>query len=109
METGFGGLHPPPPSPWVETFVNLLVFMAPEWGLFAPRARLCGRSLLGRRPRLRVCLRIKNFRSPAQAETGSMTGWLKIRSWQLDSVANFGRVPDRNRASRVKVICGPGL
>jgi hypothetical protein len=27
--------QPPPPSPWVETFVNLLAFIAPEWGLFA--------------------------------------------------------------------------
>jgi hypothetical protein len=25
----------PPPSPWVETFVTLLAFIAPEWGLFA--------------------------------------------------------------------------
>jgi hypothetical protein len=24
---------PPPPSPWVETFINLLAFTAPKWGL----------------------------------------------------------------------------
>jgi hypothetical protein len=23
LETGFAGLHPPPPSPWVETYVSL--------------------------------------------------------------------------------------
>jgi hypothetical protein len=57
----------PPPSPWVETFVSLLGFIAGEWGLFALGMSLCGRSPVGRRPRLRVCLRIKNFRSPLES------------------------------------------
>jgi hypothetical protein len=47
----------------VETFDSLFTFAAPEWGLARTRSCLCERSLLGRRRRLRVCLRIKKFRS----------------------------------------------
>ena len=40
----------PPPSPWVETFISLLAFIAPEWGLFAPACVSAGGLCLAKGP-----------------------------------------------------------
>jgi hypothetical protein len=40
----------PPPSPRVETFVSLLAFIAPEWGLFAPACVSAGGLCLAEGP-----------------------------------------------------------
>jgi hypothetical protein len=60
----------PPPSPWVETFVSLLAFIAPEWGLFASACVSAGGLCLAEGPFARLSPHQK-FPFPAQLETGS--------------------------------------
>jgi hypothetical protein len=40
----------PPPSPWVEAFISILAFIAPEWGLFAPACVSAGGLCLAEGP-----------------------------------------------------------
>jgi hypothetical protein len=64
----------PPPSPWVETFVSHLAFIAPEWELFAAACVSAGGLCLAEASFASLSPRQK-FPFPARVETGSVTGW----------------------------------
>jgi hypothetical protein len=66
----------PPPSPWVETFISLLAFTAPEWGLFASGCVSAGGLCLAEGPAWALSPHQK-FPFPARVETGSMTEWFE--------------------------------
>jgi hypothetical protein len=95
----------PPPSPWVETFISLLAFIAPEWGFFAPACVSAGGLCLAEGP---VCEFVSASKISVPRSSGDrFDDWVVALQFEPSQTARFSR--DANAKSPQARECSKQL